>query len=224
MDTLLQLPPKPKSLRDYVESYLRQAIMNGQYRPGERLVEREVCELLEVSRPSVREALRKLEAEKLITTVPHRGPVVASISATEAKEIYELRGVLEAHATAQFTKIASDAEIEELHAAILKLRAEAQLQDQRLLLENVKAVYDVILKGCGNALIRETLLSLLSRISVLRATSLSQPNRLPASLAEIDHMYELIRARQPEAAGQAALEHILKAQQVALVVLPQDAN
>lgn len=213
-----------KALRDCVETYLRQANLNGQYRHGERLVEREVCELLKVSRPSVREALRKLEAEKLITTVPHRGPVVASISTTEAKEIYELRGVLEAHATAQFTKIASDAEIEELHAAILKLRAEAQLKDQRVLLENVKAVYDVILKGCGNALIRETLLSLLSRISVLRATSLSQPNRLSASLAEIDRMYELIRARQREAAGQAALEHILKAQEVALAVLPQETN
>lgn len=224
MDTMLKLPPKPKSLRDYVESYLRQAIMTGQYAPGARLVEREVCELLNVSRPSVREALRKLEAEKLITTIPHRGPVVASISCAEAKEIYELRGVLEAHATAQFTKIASDAEIHELHAAIQKLHAEAKLKDQPLLLENIKSVYDVILKGCGNALIRETLLSLLSRISVLRATSLSQPNRLPESLAEIDRMYELIRARQPEAAGQSALEHILKAQEVALAVLPRDAN
>ncbi len=220
----MQPPPKPKSLRDYVETYLRQAIMDGQYRPGQKLVERELCELLDVSRPSVREALRKLEAEKLITTTPHRGPVVASISTTDAKEIYELRGVLEVHAFAQFTRIASDAEIEELHAAILKLRAEAQLEDQRLLLANVKSVYDVILKGCGNALIRETLLSLLSRISVLRATSLSQPNRLPASLAEFDRMYELIRARQPEAAGQAALEHILKAQEVALAVLPHETS
>ena len=224
MDTMLKLPPKPKSLRDYVESYLRQAIMTGQYPSGARLVEREVCELLNVSRPSVREALRKLEAEKLITTIPHRGPVVASISCAEAKEIYELRGVLEAHATAQFTKIASDAEIDELHAAIQKLNAEAKLKDQPLLLENIRSVYDVILKGCGNALIRETLLSLLSRISVLRATSLSQPNRLPESLAEIDRMYELIRARQPEAAGQSALEHILKAQEVALAVLPRDTN
>lgn len=224
MDTMLQLPPKPKSLRDYVEDYLRQAIMSGQYKPGARVVEREICELLNVSRPPVREALRKLEAEKLITTVAHRGPVVASISGKQAREIYELRGVLEAHATAQFTKIATDGQIEELHAAIVKLRAQAQLTDQRLLVENVQAVYDVILRGCGNALIRETLLALLSRISVLRATSLSQPNRLHQSLDEIDQMYELIRARQPEAAGQAALEHILKAQQVALVVLPKDGS
>lgn len=222
MNHMLQLPPKPKSLRSYVEDYLRQAIMNGQYQPGARLVEREVCELLNVSRPSVREALRKLEAEKLITTVPHRGPVVASISGEAAKEIYELRGLLEGHATAQFTRLASDAEIEELHRAIQKLREDAKLNDQALLLAGVKGVYDVILRGCGNPLIRETLMALLSRISVLRATSLSQPNRLPQSLAEIDHMYELIRARQPEAAGKAALDHILNAQQVALAVLPRE--
>ncbi|MGB7480377.1 MAG: GntR family transcriptional regulator, partial [Burkholderiaceae bacterium] len=72
---------KPESLRSHVENFLRDAIMNGRFQPGERLRERELCELLDVSRPSLREALRRLEAEKLIKTVLHRGPVVAAIDA-----------------------------------------------------------------------------------------------------------------------------------------------
>ena len=74
------LPPKPQSLREYVEAYLKQAIVGGKYKPGDRLIEREICELLGVSRPPVREALRQLEADKLITHELHRGPVVASVS------------------------------------------------------------------------------------------------------------------------------------------------
>ena len=54
-------PPKPQSLRSYVEDYLRQAILSGKYKAGDRLVEREICEILNVSRPPVREALRQLD-------------------------------------------------------------------------------------------------------------------------------------------------------------------
>ena len=70
---------QPDTLRRKVEDAVREAITSGVYAPGERLIERELCEGLGVSRASVREALRRLEAEKLVHTVPHRGPVVASI-------------------------------------------------------------------------------------------------------------------------------------------------
>ena len=62
---------RPESLRHHIENVLRQAIMSGRFAPGARLVERELCESLGVSRTSVREALRSLEAEKLVRTVPH---------------------------------------------------------------------------------------------------------------------------------------------------------
>lgn len=216
------LPPKPKSLREYVENYLHQEIMAGRYAPGERLVEREICEILNVSRPPVREALRKLEAEKLISIVPNKGPVVASISHKEAKEIYELRAMLEAHATTQFARLASDADVERLASAVNNLHFESKLNDRRLLLSAIANFYAIILGGCGNDLIRDTLLGLLSRINLLRATSLSQPNRLPVSLSEIDRIYELIRERNADAAGEAARVHISNAQEVALAALPKE--
>src|SRR5215475_7903404 len=76
------------TVRSMVTQKLREAIMSGTLKPGQRLVERELCEMTGVSRPSIREALRLLEADGLVNTVPHRGPVVSTISLDEARQLY----------------------------------------------------------------------------------------------------------------------------------------
>ena len=86
------------TVRAMVAQKLREAIMSGTLKPGQRLVERELCEMTGVSRPSIREALRLLEADGLVNTVPHRGPVVSTISLEEAKQLYAARAVLEGFA------------------------------------------------------------------------------------------------------------------------------
>ena len=83
------------TVRSMVAQKLREAIMSGTLKPGQRLIERELCEMTGVSRPSIREALRLLEADGLVNTVPHRGPVVSTISLEEAKQLYAARAVLE---------------------------------------------------------------------------------------------------------------------------------
>ncbi|MGB6008930.1 GntR family transcriptional regulator [Castellaniella sp.] len=212
---------KPIGLRDYVENFLREAIVEGRFKPGEKLHERELCELLEVSRPSVREALRKLEAEKLVTTTLHRGPVVAKISPSEASDLYAVRALLEGYAAHQFALLASESEVDELHATVQALHEAGQAGDRKLLLEAKTRFYNVILGGCGNALIRDLLFNLLSRISLLRATSFSRPDRLPESLKEIDALFACIKARDIEAARAAAEQHVRNAQKAALEVLLQ---
>ncbi len=83
------------TLRMRVEDKLRSAISNGVFKPGQRLIERELCELTGVGRTSIREAVRQLEAEGLITSIPHRGPVVTRISVEEAQQLYAVRALLE---------------------------------------------------------------------------------------------------------------------------------
>lgn len=82
-------------VREQVGSQLRQAIVSGQLAPGTRLIERELCTLLGVSRTSLREALRHLEGDGLVTNIPHKGMVVSTITWEEAEEIYEVRAVVE---------------------------------------------------------------------------------------------------------------------------------
>lgn len=210
---------KPDSLRSHVENFLREAIMEGQFKPGDRLRERELCEMLEVSRPSLREALRKLEAEKLITNVLHRGPVVASISNQEAADIYAIRALLESHVVFEFTRLANDEQVAELGQAVQQLHAVAALGDRKLLLLAKARFYDILLAGCGNQLVSEMLMGLLSRVNLLRAKSFSKAGRLPESLKEINQIFLLVFARDADAAREATRLHILNAEKAAMTVL-----
>ena len=117
---------RPETLRHQVENVLRQAIVSGRYAPGARLVERELCETLGVSRTSVREALRRLEAEKLVRNVPHKGPVVAVMSRHDAHELYALRGLLEGFAAHEFARLGSDDSLVRFAAAARELREAAR--------------------------------------------------------------------------------------------------
>ncbi len=207
---------QPDTLRQKVEDAVREAITSGVYAPGERLIERELCEGLGVSRASVREALRRLEAEKLVHTVPHRGPVVASISVEEARQLYALRAVLEGYAAHEFATQATDAAIAEFGRAAGDLREAAGSGDTDRVLRAKGVLYDVMLSHCGNDLVRETLRGFHSRINLLRATSLMHPERLPHSLAEIDALVAAFRARDAAKAEQLARLHVTNACAVAL--------
>ena len=210
---------RPETLRHQVENVLRQAIMSGRFAPGARLIERELCESLGVSRTSVREALRKLEAEKLVRSVPHKGPIVAVISQQEASELYALRGLLEGFAAHEFARLASDAAIAQFGEAAKELRAQATAQDQAGVLKAKTALYEVLLDNCGNALVKEVLNSLYSRVNLLRATSLMHPDRLPSSLREIDKLYKALKARDADEAQSLARLHVANAEKAAMRML-----
>jgi DNA-binding GntR family transcriptional regulator len=211
---------KPTTLRGQVEDYLRTLIMEGQLMGGERLRENELCEKLNISRPTLREALRTLEAERLISIEPHRGPSVVRISEKAARDLYALRALLEGFAAHEFARLADDASIERLRQKVRKLHKQTE-RDKIGLLAAKREFYDVLLDGCGNELMKDILPGLLSRINLLRATSFSRRQRLTESLAEIDTLFERIAARDPIGAQQAAQLHIRNASDAALVVLKQ---
>jgi DNA-binding GntR family transcriptional regulator len=210
---------RPETLRHQVENAIRQAIMSGRLAPGARLIERELCETLGVSRTSIREALRRLEAEKLVRSVPHKGPVVAILSKGEATELYAIRGLLEGFAAGEFTRIADNAAITQFGEKAKALRALALTQDQTSILKAKTELYDVLLDNCGNGLLKEILTSLYSRVNLLRATSMVRPDRLPTSLREIDKLFKALKARDASAAEAAARLHVSNAEKAAMRVL-----
>jgi DNA-binding GntR family transcriptional regulator len=216
--TLLLPQVKAETLRSQVENQLRQAIVGGLLKPGQKLVERELCERLGVSRPSLREALRRLEAEKLIVNVPHRGPEVASMTLAEARDLYAMRRLLEGFAAREFTRLATDEQVKALAKAVKRLREAGHKNNRAGVLEAKADFYDTLLGGCGNALVQEILGSLLSRVSLLRATSLMLPERLPQSLDEIDAMLHCIQSKDAAGAQANADRHVQNAEQAALGV------
>ena len=212
----LQIEKKSATLRGLVESKLRKAIAAGVFAPGQRLIERELCEMLGVGRTSVREALRQLDAEGLIESLPHKGPAVARISGEEAQQLYAFRMLLEAHAGARCAQTADDGFLARLDAAV-EAFADASGGGERVaMIEAKTAFYDLLMEGCGNKYITRTLTGLHNQISALRLTSMSRPDRLPRSIAEIRDIAAAIRSGDSGRAADACRRHIENASEVAL--------
>jgi DNA-binding GntR family transcriptional regulator len=207
----LDLKIAPQTVHSQTAKRLRDAIVTGYFKPGERLVEATLCELMNVSRPSVREALRRLEAERLIVIVPNKGPAVAEISWEEAEQIYQVRALLEGEAAAMFAARATPAEIKKMRTA-LDAFAEAAADDDSIgRLSATGQFYDVLLVGCGNRIIQEILDGLVARINFLRARSMSRPDRARYSLSEMRRILSAIQKKDIELARKAAVDHVIAA-------------
>lgn len=216
-DHTMRVVPQP--MRRQVEEGLRAAIVSGRFLPGEHLSDRVLCDLFGASRGVVREAVRLLEAEGLIVVQPHRGPFVAYMSVAEATQIYEVRAVLEALAGEGFAVRASDEERGDLKKIFEELKSVSPKAGRDVLLGIKGRFYDVLLRGCRNEYATRILEQMLNRNSQLRATSLSDPNRLPNTVAEIERIIDAIDQRDAEAAFQACRDHVIAASKVALRLL-----
>jgi DNA-binding GntR family transcriptional regulator len=204
-------------LREQVLAVLRRAIVEQQLPPGHRLIERELIEQTGVSRTTVREVLRELAAEGLVTTVPQKGAVVAVPTAKEAVELYEVRAALEALAARRFVEHAGADEVRELRAAFAELeQVTVEGGDIRAMLDAKDRFYDVLLRGSGNGAVRSILCGLKARVGVLRTSSLAQPGRPARSVAEIRAIVEAVEARDGEAAAQACTRHVERAAEAGL--------
>ncbi|MCL6708971.1 GntR family transcriptional regulator [Pseudomonas sp. R2.Fl] len=211
------------TVRKQVEDHLRRAITQGLFAPGQHLSDRVLQSTFNVSRTVVREAVRQLEAEGLIETVPHRGSFVRSVSLEEVRQIYDVRAVLEALASKGFARNASPEQIEELAAVMDEVRALIDAPQADALIDLKHKFYAILMDGCGNTYVEQMLGQILNRNMQLRRTSLSAPGRLPHTVAELDQLVDAIRRRDEQGAWDATIKHVRNAADVALDVLSRQA-
>lgn len=203
---------------------LREAITSGVFQPGDRLVEADICARLGISRPSVREALRSLEAERLIVIVPNKGPYVPILTLDEAKEIYDVRALLEGEAAALFASQASKDAIATMKRSLTLFDSAVKQANLNEEIDTTRQFYEQILIGCGNRIIQEMLSTLTARITFLRSKSMSQPGRAQKSSREMNAILKAIAAHDPEAARAAAISHVRFACKAATEVLLADQS
>jgi DNA-binding GntR family transcriptional regulator len=201
--------------------FLRNAIIEGRFKPNQRLIERELCDLAGVSRTTIREALRQLEAEGFVKNISNKGPIVAPITRKEVEDTYQVREGLEALATRIFAERASDSEIEALANSIQQFRNACSNRSQKEMIQAKNEFYEILLQGCKNNLIITILHNLYHRITFLRLATLSYPGRYPESLEEVEAILDGIKKRDPDAAWSACVKHIMKAKAVALKIVDQ---
>jgi len=115
--------PFNRTLSDQVANQLREAILRGQLKPGQRIVEHEIADAMALSRGPVRDALKILQNERLVVQYPHRGAFVAWLTLRDAEEIYSLREALEVLALQYAIKYATDEQVEELGKVIARMTA-----------------------------------------------------------------------------------------------------
>jgi DNA-binding GntR family transcriptional regulator len=211
-------------LREQVSEILRKEIVEMRLRPGQRLVERELIERIGVSRTTIREALRHLAAEGLVTTIPQKGAIVAIPSWKEAAEVYEVRALLEGAAAREFAERASDMQVEALREALQLVEQHAADDDPRGLLQAKGRFYEVFFDGAGNATIRQIIEGLQARVAVLRASSLNAPGRPQQSVVEIRAIVDAVARRDPAAAADAATFHVRQAARSAFTQIGEQTD
>jgi DNA-binding GntR family transcriptional regulator len=164
-------------LRQQVLDSLRHAIIDGRLAPGARLIERELTEMLGVSRTVVREALRQLESEGLIAIIPNKGPVVRALTLVEAQDLYRIRAVLEGLAARLFVENADEAAVGRLQQALDVVATAYARGDAQEILETKNRFYEVLFEGAASETLSSMLGALHARIWRWRALGLSHPQR-----------------------------------------------
>lgn len=203
-------------VREQAVEAIRTEIVEGRLAPGQRLIERELCEQLEVGRNTLREAYRQLETEGFITFTPHKGPTVTSMSDDEARSVYEVREALECYAIRRFVERATPATVEQLQQAAGRLREALRAGDVSAHHQAKREFYDVLYVGAANDVLRDQAALLQNRLSQLRARSLARPGRSEASLAEIEKVMGRITAGDAQGASALWGKHIQNAARAAL--------
>jgi GntR family transcriptional regulator, trigonelline degradation regulator len=203
-------------LREQAAQVIRRAILEFRFKPGQRLIERDLIEQTGVSRTTIREVLRQLAAEGLVTTIPQKGVVVVSLTEEEVADLYEVRVLLESFVGRRFAQRATDEQVKELRAGFKELSR--SLRGSKDIQERLAAkdrFYDLLLEGAGNPQVRALLGSLQERVRLMRARSLSQPGRVKKTLKEIEAIVDAIEARDPDAAAAASEHHVMESARAA---------
>lgn len=203
-------------LRNKIMQSLRRAIETGYLEPGTRLVEKDLCQQLNVSRTSLREALRQLQAEGVLTDLNNRGLAVVTVTSEDAENIYRIRGVLEPMIVEQFIENAPDAELEGLKAHSERLKAAYQLGTAEEIVAIKRDFYDLICSGARNQIAFDLLKKLTLLTSPLRRRSVVRPERRKQSIAEIEQIVDAILRRDKTAAHAAAEKHVANSARSAL--------
>ena len=195
-------------LRDVVFNTLRRAILRGELKPGERLMEIQLANKLGVSRTPIREALRKLELEGLVLMIPRKGAEVAEITEKNLRDVLEVRCALEELAVQLACDRIERNRIRELHAAAAHFRDILDSDDITQIAAADEAFHDVIFKATGNERLIQLLNNLREQMYRYRIEYLKKKECYPQLLKEHATIMKAIEEHDKEKATRITGQHI----------------
>lgn len=201
-----------KPLRELVFESIREAIIEGQLPPGERLMEIQLAEEMGVSRTPVREAIRKLELEGLVVMIPRKGAYVSGLSMKDISDVFEIRSALEGLAAELASERITDEELENMERHLVRIAEGIEKGDITSVVEIDTDFHSMLYAASRNQRLGQIINNLREQIQRFRQTSLSYPGRMRVALEEHRRIIEAISARDPEMARKLAAEHIENAE------------
>lgn len=196
-----------------VYDYLLEAILSNKIPPGTPIVEAEIAAELQMSRTPIREALKELEAEGLVSRYPSRGTVVSEITPYDVEEIFTLRIALEVLALQlAWGKIPED-ELSNIEESFLKLNEHSTKEE---LHHADKSLHALIIERAGNRRLKQILNQLNSQIERFRRVAALEPSRMSRSKEEHLEIIQLIRKKDLRGCQESLKKHLLNVKQSTL--------
>lgn len=194
-----------------VYARLLSELRDGRLNAGDRLRETELAERFGMSRTPVREAIRQLEADGIVTHIPRQGATIRTLDYAEVMELYEMRAVLEGTAARLAARAASEIEIEEL----------VEMNDQMAALGDAPEAFILnrqfhmaLLDAAKNRFLAQSIHALQKALMILGPTTLTEPDRAARAIEEHVDVLDAIKARDGASAETAMRRHIEAAQRV----------
>jgi len=217
----LKVKRPDKTLRELALVRMRDAILDGHFKSGARLVERDLCDQLGVSRTVVREVLRHLESEGLVATAGTRGPIVAETTPDQAMQIYEIRGALEGMAARACACNKGPEIAEQLQEMLDRIISAYARNRMDQVLDATTQFYMRLFEGAGHDIAWGIVKSLTARINRLRSMTIRTPGRQANGPRQMQRIVDAIAAGDGDAAFEAAQKHVAIASDIARALLSE---
>lgn len=195
-------------LRDTVFQYLRRCILTGEMKPGDRLLEIKLAETLGVSRTPIREAIRKLELEGLVTIVPRRGAEVANITSKSLTDVLEVRRALEVLAVELACERADETMLSVIYDKLTEFDSALSSEDLTAISIADEAYHDAIIKSSDNTKLAGLVANLREQMYRYRFEYIKDVDSHEKIREEHHKIYQCIKEHNSAAAGSLMREHI----------------
>ena len=210
-------------LRELVFTTLRQAILKGEIQPGERLMEIQLAEKMGVSRTPIREAIRKLANEGLVTMIPRKGAIVAGISEKMLMDVLQVRMTLEKMAYECAFKYITDEQIEELKETEKKFEESVKKNDLVQIAEMDEKFHYTIYNAAQNDKLKEILTNLRENMYRYRMEYAKNKDSRDQLIKEHNEMIDTLVKRDSVEGLKIVEEHIRNQEKVILEKIEEDA-
>lgn len=205
-----------KPLREVIFNTLREAIIVGELKPGERLMEVQLAEKMGVSRTPVREAIRKLELEGLVEMIPRKGAHVADLSVKDIMDVLEVRATLDGLATALSASRITEDEIKELKHVQSQFANYVEKENLQGTIKKDVEFHDIIYRSSRNDKLIQIANNLREQVQRFRVIYLKDYGSPKDIVKEHSEIFEAVLRKDSEAARIAAKKHI-KNQEVSII-------